>query len=86
MDDKPYLSQAFRQLLTDRRKTPAVKQNPARKRPRPFDEYRGVDRSRLEQTFSHLNVWLRVAARYDTQARNCSVGVILAIVLRLWIN
>jgi len=62
-----------------------IKQNPTRKRIRPFDANLYKNRNLIERAFSHLKDWRRVATRYDKLARNFGATVALAILVIWWI-
>ena len=84
--DAAYDSEAFRNFLTGRGTTPVIKQNPTRKREHPFDKDAYKGRNIIERAFSHLKDWRRVATRYDKLARNFRSTVILAAIVRCWLN
>jgi transposase len=84
LGDAAYGSDAFRAFLTGRGTTPAIKQNPTRKRLHPFDKDAYKGRNIIERSFSHLKDWRRVATRYDKLARNFCATVVLASILLWW--
>jgi transposase len=84
--DTAYDSDEFRAFLIARGTTPIIKPNPARKNIPPFDELAYKGRNVIERAFSHLKDWRRVATRYDKLARNYRATVMLAIILKWWIN
>jgi transposase len=83
--DAAYDSDAFRALLTERRTTPVIKQNPTRKRLYPFNKDTYKRRNVIKRAFSRLKDWRRVATRYDKLARNFRFTVALASILIWWI-
>src|SRR6185295_17545380 len=76
--DAAYDSDALYQFLAERGSRAVIKQNPTRKRIRPFDANLYKNRNLIERAFSHLKDWRRVATRYDKLARNFGATVALA--------
>lgn len=83
--DKAYDTNAFRQLLRQRR-TEAIIPSVRRRRPLiPHDVVTYRQRNLIERMFGRLKDFRRLATRYDKLARNFLASIAIAAALLWWI-
>jgi len=85
LGDKAYDSAELRLWLEDRRTKPVIPNRSNRKQPFSFNKRRYKERHRIENAFSRLKDFRRIATRYDRLARNFLASVCLAAALVWWI-
>lgn len=85
LGDKAYDSAPLRQWLEDRGTKAVVPSKSNRKQPFSFDKKSYRQRHRIENAFSRLKDFGRVATRYDKLARNFLASVCLVAAIVWWI-
>ena len=85
LGDKAYDSAELRLWLEDRGTKPVIPNRSNRKQPFSFNKRRYKERRRIENAFSRLKDFRRIATRYDRLARNFLASVCLAAALVWWI-
>ena len=85
LGDKAYDSAEFREELDRRGTKPVIPNRSNRKQPFSFSRRLYKKRWRIENAFSRLKDFRRVATRYDKLARNYLASVCLAAALVWWI-
>ena len=85
LGDKAYDSAPLRQWLKDRGTKAVVPNKSNRKQPFSFDKKSYKQRHRIENAFSRLKDFRRIATRYDKLARNFLASVCLAAAIVWWI-
>ena len=83
--DKAYDSAELRLWLNDRGTNPVIPNKSNRKQPFSFDKRCYKARHRIENAFSRLKDFRRIATRYDRLARNFLASVCLVAALVWWI-
>ena len=78
-------SNALRAVLSEKGATPVIPNDPARKRPHPFDREAYRRRNAIERTFRRLKDRRRVATRYDRLATNFLAPVTIAAIVSYWL-
>ena len=81
LGDKAYDSAELRLWLEDRGTKPVIPNRSNRKQPFSFNKRRYKERHRIENAFSRLKDFRRIATRYDRLARNFLASVCLAAAL-----
>ncbi len=79
--DAAYDSTTLWTILIEKGATPVIPNNPARKRPHPFDREAYRRRNATEPTFRRLKDWRRIATRYDRLATNLLAAVTIAAIV-----
>ena len=85
LGDKAYDSAQLRQWLKDRGTKAVVPNKSNRKQPFSFDKKSYRQRHRIENAFSRLKDFRRIATRYDKLARNFLASVCLVVAIVWWI-
>ena len=85
LGDKAYDSAELRDELRKRGTRPVIPNRSNRKQPFSFNKRLYKLRSRIENAFSRLKDFRRIATRYDRLARNFLASVCLAAALVWWI-
>src|SRR6187431_3362568 len=85
LGDKAYDSAELRLWLKDRGTKPVIPNRSNRKQPFSFNKRFYKERRRIENAFSRLKDFRRIATRYDRLARNFLASVCLAAALVWWI-
>jgi transposase len=85
LGDKAYDSAELRLWLEDRGTKPVIPNRSNRKKPFSFNKRRYKERHRIENAFSRLKDFRRIATRYDRLARNFLASVCLAAALVWWV-
>ena len=85
LGDKAYDSAPLRQWLKDRGTKAVVPNKSNRKQPFSFDKKSYRQRHRIENAFSRLKDFRRIATRYDKLARNFLASVCLVAAIVWWI-
>ena len=85
LGDKAYDSADLRQWLKDRGTRPVIPNRSNRKQPFSFDKKSYKQRHRIENAFSRLKDFRRIATRYDRLARNFLASVCLVAAIVWWI-
>jgi transposase len=85
LGDKAYDSAELRDELRKRGTKPVIPNRSNRKQPFSFNKHLYKLRSRIENAFSRLKDFRRIATRYDRLARNYLASVCLAAALVWWI-
>lgn len=85
LGDAAYDSDALRALIADAGANAVIKPNPRRKDPPQFDPLAYQKRHHIEQTFSKLKQFRRVATRYDKLDRTFDSFICLRIIT-LYLN
>jgi transposase len=85
LGDKAYDSAELRLWLEDRGTKPVIPNRSNRKQPFSFNKRFYKERRRIENAFSRLKDFRRIATRYDRLARNFLASVCLAAALVWWI-
>jgi transposase len=85
LGDKAYDSAELRDELDERGTKPVIPNRSNRKQPFRFNKRRYKERHRIENAFSRLKDFRRIATRYDRLARNFLASVCLAAALVWWI-
>jgi putative transposase len=85
LGDKAYDSAELRLWLEDRGTKPVIPNRSNRKQPFSFNRRLYKERRRIENAFSRLKDFRRIATRYDRLARNFLASVCLAAALVGWI-
>jgi transposase len=83
--DKAYDSAELRLWLKDRGTKPVIPNRSNRKQPFSFNKRLYKERRRIENAFSRLKNFRRIATRYDRLARNFLASVCLVAALVWWI-
>jgi Transposase DDE domain len=86
LGDKAYDSAELRVWLQDRGTKPVIPNRSNRKQPFSFNRRLWKERRRIENAFSRLKEFRRIATRYDRLARNFLASVCLAAALVWWIQ
>jgi transposase len=85
LGDKAYDSAELRLWLEGRGTKPVIPNRSNRKQPFSFNKRFYKERRRIENAFSRLKDFRRIATRYDRLARNFLASVCLAAALVWWI-
>ena len=85
LGDKAYDSAELRLWLQHRNTKPVIPNRSNRKQPFRFSKRLYRERHRIENAFSRLKDFRRIATRYDRLARNFLASVCLAAALIWWI-
>ncbi len=85
LGDAAYDSAELRQWLHERGTKPVVPNRSNRKQPFSFDRQSYKQRHRIENAFSRLKDFRRIATRYDKLARNFLASVCLVAAIVWWI-
>jgi transposase len=85
LGDKAYDSAPLRQWLKDRGTTAVIPNKSNRKQPFSFDRKSYRQRHRIENAFSRLKDFRRIATRYDKLARNFLASICLVAAIVWWI-
>lgn len=85
LGDKAYDSAELRLWLEDRGTRSVIPNRSNRKQPFSFNKRLYKERRRIENAFSRLKDFRRIATRYDRLARNFLASVCLAAALVWWI-
>ena len=85
LGDKAYDSAELRLWLAHRGTKPVIPNRSNRKQPFSFNKRRYKERHLIENAFSRLKDFRRIATRYDRLARNFLASVCLAAALVWWI-
>jgi transposase len=85
LGDKAYDSAPLRHWLAQRGTKPVVPNKSNRKLPFSFDKQSYKQRHRIENAFSRLKDFRRIATRYDKLARNFLASVCLVAAIVWWI-
>jgi putative transposase len=85
LGDKAYDSAELRLWLEDRGTKSVIPNRSNRKQPFSFNKRLYKERRRIENAFSRLKDFRRIATRYDRLARNFLASVCLAAALVWWI-
>jgi transposase len=85
LGDKAYDSTELRTQLHRRGTKPVIPNRSNRKRPFRFSKRLYRERHRIENAFSRLKDFRRIATRYDRLARNFLASVCLAATLVWWV-
>ena len=85
LGDKAYDSAELRAELDRRGTKPVIPNRSNRKKPFRFSKSLYRERHRIENAFSRLKDFRRIATRYDRLARNFPASVCLAAALVWWI-
>ena len=85
LGDKAYDSAELRQWLDERDTKPVIPNRSNRKQPFSFDKKSYKLRHLIENAFSRLKDFRRIATRYDKLARNYLASVCLAAAIVWWI-
>lgn len=83
--DKGYDADALRSALRSRGTVPFIPGRINRKRTISYDKRRYRDHHLIENAFSRLKDFRRIATRYDKLARNFLSAVALATLIAFWI-
>ena len=82
--DRGYDSNRFRQTLTDRGIEPCIPPTRSRKKPIAYDEILYRQRHKIENMFSKLKDWRRIATRYDRCAHTFFSAICIAAAVIFW--
>ena len=85
LGDKAYDSAELQEELHERGTKPVIPNRSCRKQPFSFNKRLAKARWLIENAFSRLKDFRRIATRYDRLARNYLASVCLAAVLVWWI-
>jgi transposase len=83
--DKGYDSNWFRKALADRGIEPCIPPTRSRKQPIDYDTVLYRQRHRIENMFSKLKDWRRIATRYDRCAHTFFSAICIAATVIFWI-
>jgi len=84
--DRGYDSRWFRQALTTRGIEPCIPSSKSRKVPFPYDKTLYRQRHRVENLFSRLKDWRRIATRYDRCAHTFFSAICIAAAVTFYLN
>lgn len=85
LGDGAYDSDALRALIAEAGASAVIKPHPKRKKPPHFDPVAYKERHHIEQTFSKLKQFRRVATRYDKLDRTFDAFICLRVIT-LYLN
>lgn len=83
--DRGYDSAWFRQALAFRGINPCIPSSRSRKRPFPYDKSLYRQRHKIENLFSKLKDWRRIATRYDRCAHTFFSAICIAATVIFWL-
>ena len=85
LGDRGYDSNRFRTALLERGITPCIPSNRLRKIALPYDKSLYRQRHRIENAFSRLKDWRRIAMRYDRSAHTFFSAICIAATVTFWL-
>jgi transposase len=83
--DRGYDSGRFRHGLDQRGIEPCIPSTRSRKTPLPYDRTLYQQRHRIENAFSRLKEWRRIAMRYDRCAHTFFSAICIAAAVTFWL-
>lgn len=83
--DRGYDSTGFREALTAKGIAPCIPSSRSRKRPYPYDKALYRQRHKVENLFSRLKDWRRIATRYDRCAHTFFSAICIAATVAFWL-
>ena len=85
LGDRGYDSNRFRTALLERGITPCIPSTRSRKIAMPYDKTLYRQRHRIENAFSRLKDWRRIAMRYDRSAHTFFSAICIAATVTFWL-
>ncbi len=83
--DRGYDSRSYRDALAERGITSCIPSTQSRKQPFPYDRALYRQRHRIENAFSRLKDWRRIATRYDRCAHTFHSAICIAAIVTFWL-